>query len=348
MNVKSLRWSVKESRRGAAAAVALVVAGSLLAACGGGGGTKEGSTDANGNSTLTILTQTPAFGFLPLQAMLDDGYAAKQKLEINYLYFGQGGGSVGGVFASGSGDGVITGIETAISLESTHAADVKVIGEVYQKGVWVLVSKKGSPYKTLADLKGKTLGISGPGANSDIALRAYIKAEGMSSDDFKIAALGRAPTQLAALENGSAEAVQLQSPVLEQAIDSGEAQVVHSFQTPSNSLDILVRQSSLDKNRVAWEKFMRAYKEAMDKIQSDPAYALDLATRVWGQDYSKKSIEEQLHEFIDDPGVWSDDLVPHKDTYETTTKSFVEGGGFKQSDIPSFESLTKGTDLLGN
>jgi ABC-type nitrate/sulfonate/bicarbonate transport system substrate-binding protein len=349
MDLNQKRRSVSGRRRLGLAVAALTAAATLLVGCTGNAPAESGApVDPNAKSVLTILTQSPAFGFLPLQAMLDDGFAEDENLEINYLYFGQGGGSLSGVFASGQGDALFGGAEAAVQLAASGVSDVRIVGSLYQKGVWVGVSKSDSGYDTLADLKGQVLGISGPGAFSDLALRAAIKEDGLKDSDFQIAALGRAPTQLAALENGSAQFVQLQSPVLEGPLNSGDVKIVHDFRTPQASLVFNVRKSSLDNNRVAWEKFMRAYKKAMDKIQNDPAYALDLATRVWGADNSEAELKQQLASYIDDPGIWSDSGVMAKDEYDATVQVLEDGGaGYDPKKVPTYEEITEGTDLLG-
>jgi ABC-type nitrate/sulfonate/bicarbonate transport system substrate-binding protein len=348
MDLNQTRRSVPRRRLGLVIA-GLATAATLLAGCAGNTPSETPApVDPNAKSILTILTQSPAFGFLPLQAMLDDGFAEAENLEINYLYFGQGGGSLSGVFASGQGDALFGGAEAAVQLAANGVSDVRIVGSLYQTGVWVGVSKADSDYESLADLKGQVLGISGPGAFSDLALRAAIKEEGLKDSDFQIAALGRAPTQLAALQNGSAQFVQLQSPVLETAINSGEAKIVYDFRTPQASLVFNVRKSSLDNNRIAWEKFMRAYTAAMTKIQTDPAYALDLATRVWGADNDEEQLKEQLASYIDDPGIWSDNGLMNKEQYDATLRVLEDGGaGYDPKDVPTFEEITEGTDLLG-
>lgn len=331
----------------------VVVLALFVAACGGGsdtaksGDTKAAADTSAGVSHLTIMTQAPAFGFLPLQAMIDDGFAKKRKLDIDYLYFGQGGGSLSGIFAGGSGDMFLGGLEGAVALASTGAVPVSVIASLYQRGVWVLVSKKGSPYKSLSDLKGKTVGISGPGAFSDTALRALINESNMSPSDFKIAALGRAPTQLAALETGAADAVQLQTPVLEQALADGKVQVVHSFQEdPTASLVATVRTKDLKANPLAYKRFLEAYRDAMKRITDDPAYAADLAKRVWGETTSDALLKTQLASYLTNPGIWSQDGVLTKDIFDSTTQLLVDSGGYTADKIPSYQDLTKSADLV--
>ena len=350
MDLNRHRRSLFGRRRLGLAVAAMAATATLLVGCTANApGASSTPADPNAKSVLTILTQSPAFGFLPLQAMLDDGFADAENLEINYLYFGQGGGSLSGVFASGQGDALFGGAEAAVQLAASGVSDVRIVGSLYQKGVWVGVSNADSPYNKLSDLKGQVLGISGPGAFSDYALRAAIKEDGLKDSDFQIAALGRAPTQLAALQNGSAQFVQLQSPVLEGPLNSGAVKIVEDFRTPQASLVFNVRKSSLDNNRVAWEKFMRAYKAALDKIQSDPAYALDLATRVWGSTNTQDQIKQQLASYIDDPGIWSDTGVMSEDEYNATVKVLEDGGaGYDPSTIPTFDQITEGTAGLLN
>ncbi len=67
-------------------------------------------------------------------------------------------------------------------------------------------------FKTLKELRGKRIGLTGLGGTSDVALRIALEAVGENPKDFVIVALG-APQLMSGLENGSIEAAQLNSPL---------------------------------------------------------------------------------------------------------------------------------------
>jgi NitT/TauT family transport system substrate-binding protein len=65
--------------------------------------------------------------------------------------------------------------------------------------------------KSLKDLRGKRIGITGLGGTSDVALRIALEAAGENFKDFPVIALG-APQLMSGLESGAFEAAQLNSP----------------------------------------------------------------------------------------------------------------------------------------
>ena len=67
-------------------------------------------------------------------------------------------------------------------------------------------------FKSLKELRGKRLGLTGLGGTSDVALRIALEAVGENPKDFIIVALG-APQLMSGLESGTIEAAQLNSPL---------------------------------------------------------------------------------------------------------------------------------------
>jgi ABC-type nitrate/sulfonate/bicarbonate transport system substrate-binding protein len=66
--------------------------------------------------------------------------------------------------------------------------------------------------KSLKELRGKRIGLTGLGGTSDVALRIALEAVGENYKDFVIVALG-APQLMSGLESGTIEAAQLNSPL---------------------------------------------------------------------------------------------------------------------------------------
>lgn len=67
-------------------------------------------------------------------------------------------------------------------------------------------------FKSLKELHGKRIGLTGLGGTSDVALRIALEAVGENPKNFVLIALG-APQLLSGLESGSIEAAQLNSPL---------------------------------------------------------------------------------------------------------------------------------------
>lgn len=67
-------------------------------------------------------------------------------------------------------------------------------------------------FKSLKELRGKRIGLTGLGGTSDVALRIALEAVGENPKNFIVVALG-APQLLSGLESGTIDAAQLNSPL---------------------------------------------------------------------------------------------------------------------------------------
>ena len=322
------------------ALVAIVIL--ALAGCspGGQGTGSESHPGAAATQKLSILETTPGFFDVPIYGMMNDGFAQQNGLTLEKAEFFSGSGSSSQIFAGGSGDILFAGLNAPAELMQSKALDVSVFGTLMQRGVFKLVSKRGSDIRTLQDLKGKTVGISGPGSFNDAALRDALKKGGVNPDEVKIAALGGTPQQYAALIGGHADAVQLQSPMLEIATANGEIQDVFDFrQEITPGLVFVARTERIKQDPAPYKSFIRAYAQVIQKMQNDPTYARDLAKRAWGNS-SPEDIDTQLKVYLSDPGIWAIDGKFTQQQYDNGRNTLVNSGLFKSDGFPSFADLT--------
>jgi len=79
--------------------------------------------------------------------------------------------------------------------------DVVIIGSVLDKATYGLVGNRET--RTLADLKGKIVGVTGAGAFSDFVVRTFLKRNGIDPDrDVTLRAVGSSSLRAVALERG--------------------------------------------------------------------------------------------------------------------------------------------------
>ena len=307
-------------------------------------GTTSGIAAPAGDYNLSVLETTPGFFDLPLWTMMNDGYAKANHLNLTLAQFQTGGGTTSQVFAGGTGDIMMGGMDLPVRLLQTKTVDVTVFAAMLQRGVFILVSKAGSPYHTLQSLRGQVVGISGPGAFSEFALHTALKKAGMNPDDVQIAALGGTPAQYAALISGKAAAVQLQSPILETALNDHSVQTIYDFRVEQGlqaSLVFTARTAALRANPAPYTAFMRAYRQVMTRFRTDPAYAMKMATAEWGATTSAANLQIQLDAYLRNPGVWSLDCVYTVVLYNNTRELLLDSGLFQEAGFPTFHQLTQ-------
>lgn len=327
--------------------VMLVAAGALAASsCSSGsspnaakGTTSNSAATTKGPYTLSELDTTPSFLDLPTFAVIHTT-AKKYNLTISESSV-IGGGAANQEFAGGQGDILTAGVTSPMKLLANGSADVTVIGSISYTNVWVLVSKAGSQYKTLKSLKGQKVGISGPGALSTIALRQQLKATGMNpTTTVQIVALGSPGAQLAALESGNAQAVQLVAPLLQSETDKGAVQVVDDMRTQKiASLVVTARTSAVKANPGAYCAYESALKTAMTKIFSTSTYATQRAEAEFGKTFTATQIKVLLKEYLNDHFVKSAQFT--KTQYTDSKQILLGSGKYPANTIPSYAALTK-------
>ncbi len=288
---------------------------------------------------LSVLEATPTFSDIPLHAMVDGGYAAENNLTLSFATTISG-GSANQLFAGGAADILSAGLDSPAKLVQTGAVPVTVIGVLDRTNVWVLVSKGGSKYKTLKDLTGQNVGISGFGGLSDFGLEYELKQAGMDpKKDVTLVALGAPASQYAALVSGTAVAVQIQSPIVDQGLRDGSLQIVDDMRKQAIASNVFsVRTADLTKNPAPYISFIKAYRLATDRLKNDPGWALQEAVKYYGITGTASDLQAQLSSFI--TGVWSLDCSFTQQLYDSSKVIIAGSGLIDPTTYPTYAQLT--------
>ena len=149
--------------------------------------------------TITVPSTDPDQGAFFIAAQ--KGYFAGEGLDVEFVYAGGGVATPG--LLSGSVDGSASSASALTAI--LRGAPLRVI----------LVFEDSAPYEvwaspdihTLADLKGKSVGIATRGDTFEIAMRLALAAAGLAGDTVGYTPLGTGGTAPAALESGALPAV---------------------------------------------------------------------------------------------------------------------------------------------
>jgi NitT/TauT family transport system substrate-binding protein len=87
--------------------------------------------------------------------------------------------------------------------------DIKSFASLRRKGGWQVAVKQGSPIKSLADLKGKNVGVQGLSSGVVPLLKSSLADTGMQPTDYTLLAAGSGPQAAAALSSGKIDALVL-------------------------------------------------------------------------------------------------------------------------------------------
>jgi len=194
--------------------------------------------------------------------------------------------------ASVSGDiHYVAGVGPNSVAATLRGVPSKAVWFASEQLIYSIVSRP--EFKSLRELRGKRIGVTGLGGTSDVALRIGLEAMGENAKDFVIVALG-APQLLSGLETGSIEAALLNSPLIYYAKKKGLRELLDvgahvqmplggltasnaSIQNRANELKRVIRSLQVAKRMLLQSKeksidvIMRAIK--VDRETAEDTYA---------------------------------------------------------------------------
>ncbi|HYL44615.1 MAG TPA: ABC transporter substrate-binding protein [Ktedonobacteraceae bacterium] len=259
----------------------------LLAACGGSQATGTPSSTPTGVSNLSIgLGYIPDIQFAPFYVAQSKGYYREAGLNVTF-HHGIVNDLIGSMvlgkdtFVFASGDEVLV----------ARSKNLKVIdvSTIFQKYPVSLIVPANSPIKTLADLKGHTIGEPGPYGATHIGLLALLYQAHLTPNDVHIQAIGF--TQVAALLGHRVDAVMGYSnnePL--QLRKQGFA--VRTFDVsdyqPLVSNGIITTEDTYHNQPQLVQNFVKATLKGLQYVIANPADAVQISTSyVPGMDTAK-------------------------------------------------------------
>jgi NitT/TauT family transport system substrate-binding protein len=183
----------------------------------------------------------------------------------------------------------LTGAPGAIA--NLRGADIVYIAMTDDRMGYQLVTRPD--YKTVAELKGRRIGISRFGSSADFGARTLLKRFGLDAKDVSILQIGNEAERLAALKSGSIDASVFNAPFGAEAkrfnfnilADAGALGI------PYFNTGICGSGRMLQKNEPKILNFLRAYVEAIKIFKTEPEYALKALAQ-----FSRVSDQESMRE----------------------------------------------------
>ena len=137
---------------------------------------------------------------LPFRVALKRGFFKAQGLDIQPIFV-RGGPMALAALSSGEVDFAEIGGAQAVMRSRARGLEVAIIGSISNVTTFQLVGSKST--RTLEDLKGKIIGVTGAGAFSDFAMRTFLRRKGIDPDkDVTLRAIGGSSMRVSALEKG--------------------------------------------------------------------------------------------------------------------------------------------------
>jgi NitT/TauT family transport system substrate-binding protein len=179
-----------------------------------------------------------AFYFLPLTIAEQLGYFKAEGLDVEITDFVGGARALQAV-VSGSADVVSGAYEHTINLQSKGQKFQAFVLQGRAPAIAMGISPKTMPqYKSVADLKGKKIGISGPGSSTNMMANLILSRAGLKPGDVSFIGVGTATSALMAIRAGQIDAICNVDPTMTILEQKGEIRLIADTRTLKGTVDV--------------------------------------------------------------------------------------------------------------
>jgi ABC-type nitrate/sulfonate/bicarbonate transport system substrate-binding protein len=246
---------------------------------------------------ITIPTFTPADG--AYFAALQKGYFAAEGLDVEFVF--TGGGVATPAIISGSVDGSASGSAALSAILKGAALRIVLVftaSPAYQ--VWAQPE-----IHTLADLKGKPVGVNTRGDTFEIAMRLALQAAGLSPDSVGYTPVGFGNNVSAAFDSGALSAVILSPGSVIEMHEQGALRNAHMISNfygkvhmPWNSF--VVSEKTLYGNPDLTKKMLRAIIKGARYIRAFKSRTVAFSKAYEKDTFSQRGSDFDYDEFMEE------------------------------------------------
>jgi NitT/TauT family transport system substrate-binding protein len=265
--------------------VTLIAASVLASACGGQSAASPSPTVGATTAPTVAVTPKPSpvsvkvsysniiGDELPLWATKEGGFFDQNFIDTGDLQNIASAQGVPAVIANQIQFAQVGGSE--VMSANAGGADLVVVAQL--AGVYPFVLEVAASIKTVADLKGKKVGVSSVGSSSDIATRAALKKMGLDADkDVTIVPVGSTSARTAALLGGAIDAGVAQPPDSLALEDKGFHVLydLASQKLPSANTSVVVTRRFMTENKAVVQRYVDALVLGIKKLKANRDFGI--------------------------------------------------------------------------
>jgi NitT/TauT family transport system substrate-binding protein len=164
--------------------------------------------------------------YLPLTVAESLGYFKAEGLEPQIVDFAGGSQALRAV-VGGSADVVSGAFEHTVNMQSKGQRLRAFVLQGRAPQIVLAVNKKTMPgFRTVADLKGRKIGVTAPGSSTNIMANFVLAKAGLKPSDVSFVGVGATSAAIAAIRQGQIDAISHLDPVITILERAGDVQVV--------------------------------------------------------------------------------------------------------------------------
>jgi NitT/TauT family transport system substrate-binding protein len=237
---------------------------------------------------LTIAHPPVALHLLPVMVALDEGYFAKEGLDVQNTFMA-GGSAAAAAMMGGSVAAASGAVARAVLLQS-KGIKVKLLDGIAGARDWAIVvdAKRHGGVNSIKQLKGLKLATPRRGSDGDQIVRAILEENNFSvGPDVQLIQINGFQNQMIALEKGDIDGAILPEPFLTKGVRNGEIKrVLDLMQGQGPALlrqriwtGIMVKEDFLKEHPDTAAKIVRAMTKATEAIYKNPKMAIAVANK---------------------------------------------------------------------
>ena len=216
--------------------------------------------------------------YLPLTIAEQLGYFKAEGLELTIVDFAGGAQALRAV-VGGSADVVSGAFEHTVNMQAKGQYLRAFVLQGRAPQVVLGVNPKTMPnFKTVADLKGKKIGVTAPGSSTNVMANFVLAKAGLKPSDVSIIGVGASQGAVAAMRSGQIDALSNLDPVITLLQRSGDLKIVSDtrivaeaekvFGGPMPAGCLYAPQAFIDKNPLTVQALANAIVRANKWIQA--------------------------------------------------------------------------------
>ncbi|MBN4664780.1 ABC transporter substrate-binding protein [Pandoraea nosoerga] len=219
--------------------------------------------------------------YLPAKLAEQLGYFKEEGLNVELLSQPAGVDAENELLA-GAVQAVVGFYDHSIDLQSKgkEVQAITIFGQVPGE-VELVNAKSKDTIKSMADVKGKTLGVTGLGSSTNFLTQYLAAKHGITSAQYSVLPVGADNTFIAAIKQNRIDAGMTTEPTASQLIKTGDAAVLVDMRTMEGTVAALggaypasslyVQRSWLDKHKPEAAKLARAFVKTLKYINTHSA-----------------------------------------------------------------------------
>ncbi|MEO3803121.1 ABC transporter substrate-binding protein [Nonomuraea sp. B1E8] len=256
-------------------ALTVLCATAMLSAC-GSDSEPEASAKSGGLTPVTFAMASPSWnaGYAVMAVVEAEGFYEEEGLKVTTNLFPSATQAAQQVAGGGADLGLMTVEPVAIGHDKD--LDLAYFSSYWAKWIYSLQVPDGSDVKSIADLKGKKIGVSAVASSGATFARTAMKLNGMSENAAGLVPIGAGAQQINAIKSGQVDALALWDIQYQSVKNAGVTLTPLPVKETADAWGggFATTRENLEAKKDVLERFGRAVAKAFVFAKADPEAAI--------------------------------------------------------------------------